>query len=179
MLFGKYQEKFKMNKKAAGIRPWVLSLVFVILGSFFILAFAFNFISHTNPDSEIFDAKYGLNTSMTTLQGNLDDFGDVANDVKSKLADSSPSLTDYIFLIFAGAFYIPWTFLSFAFNSIGLLIGIIFNTMGGIVGLVGFGVFSETFQGIMAVVLGVIFSGLLVTIVFLIVKAIRSGESER
>ena len=74
-----------MDKKGAGLRPWILSLVLVILGSFCFVAFAFNFIYQTNPTSDIFDSKYHINSSVVSMQQNLDDFASTTNNVKEIL----------------------------------------------------------------------------------------------
>lgn len=140
------------------------------------LAFAFNFLAETNPSSPIFDEKYAVRNATDQLRTGLSNFEDVANDVNVRLSKAQPSPLDYVFLIFLGAFQIPIVFLGFVFTSIkmilALLVGTIFGSIGEVAG-------SSTIMGLISLVSGVIFSILLVTIVLLIIKAIRTGESER
>ena len=156
-----------MNRKAqTGLRPWVVNLVLVILFSFFITYFAIGFIQLRNPSSPILDSRF--NESLTNLEDSLSDFSDVSNSIYSQLGESNPTATDYLFLMFKGAFYIPLTFLSFAFTGITNLANLLFLAFGG--GLFG---------SIMTTVIGLITSGLLIALVLLIIKNIRTGASER
>jgi hypothetical protein len=155
-----------MNKKAFGLRPYVLSLVVVILFTFFIFGFVGSFISVRNPNSDIYDAKYKINQSISSLNSSLDSFQVLATDVKKQMGDANPSALDYLFLIFKGAFYIPYSFLAFGFIGIKLMVSVLFTSFGeGLLGIV------------MGTTLLLILSGLIITLVFMIIRAIRSGDA--
>lgn len=164
-----------MNKKGAmfGLRPFVLSLVMVILGAFFIISFAVLFIQETNPTSPVLGSQYGLNASVSTMQDSLNGFKTISNDAQTTLSKSTPSAVDYLFLIFRDAFYIPLSFLQFASGGIATIGTLIFTlTLGSVAG----GSFASV-SGILQIVSGIIMSGLIVTIVLLIIRAIRVGDS--
>lgn len=156
----------KMNKKGAGLRPFVINLVLVVLFSVFILYFVFGFIAVTNPSSQII-AQSNLNNTMNNLNSSLSNFSDVATDVYTKMGSSQPSATDYLFLIFQGAFEIPKAFLGFAFGAILNIVNLMFVSFGG--GLLG---------GIMVLTIGVVSSILTITLVLYLIKTIRTGESD-
>ena len=157
---------FKMNKKAVGLRPFVMSIVMVVLFSLFLLTFVGNTIQIQNPTSEVLDSKYGLNDSVSRMNSTISNFAAVSDDVYTQMGESEPTAVDFIFLIFKGAFYIPYTFLAFVFTGITSLTTTLFVSFAG-VGI------------IVSLALGVLFSSIIVTIVLLIVKAIRTGEGER
>lgn len=157
-----------MNKKGAGLRPAVMSLVLVVLFTFFILTFVGTIIQEENPGSEVLSSKYGLNTSIENMQGIVDEFSATSDDVFTQMGSSEPTAVDFIFLIFQGAFYIPRAFLSFMFSGISALTSSIFPALAG----TGLGT-------LVSITLGVLFSSIMITIVLLIVKAVRTGESER
>jgi hypothetical protein len=163
-----FKKNLIRNKRGAGLRPFVIALAVVILLSFTLLNFVGTFIRTTNPSSEVFNSQYGLNSSINRLNNTLSDFSDVGNSVYSQLGESEPSATDYLFLVFKGAFYIPLAFLGFVITGISSLTAILFPTLSG----TGAG-------NILSIVLGVISSALIITIVLLIIKSVRSGESER
>lgn len=157
-----------MNKKGAALRPLVMNVVLVVLFTFFIFTFVGLIIQEQNPTSEILNSKYGLNSSIENMQGVIDEFEDTSNTVYTDLGSSEPTAVDFIFLIFKGAFYIPLAFLTFIFSGITAITNTIFPALSG----TGLG-------SIVSITLGVLFSSIIVTIVLLIVKAIRTGESER
>ncbi len=157
-----------MNKKAAALRPLVTSIVLVVLFTFFIFTFVGLILQEQNPTSEVLNEKYGLNESIDRMQGVVDDFTTTSEDVFGQMGESEPTAIDFIFLIFQGAFYIPLAFLAFVFSGITAITTTIFPTLTG----TGLGT-------IVSITLGVLFSSVIVTIVLLIVKAIRTGESER
>lgn len=156
------------DKKGAGLRPFTISLMFVILFTFFILSFSGNFIMATNPNSEVLNSKYGLNQSIQLMNDSIDDYSALSTDVYTQLKEGKPSALDYVFLIFQGAFYIPISFLDFIFAGLVSLTSVLFPSLAGTGG-----------GAIVAIVIGVLFSSLVITIVLLIVSAIRTGVSER
>jgi VIT1/CCC1 family predicted Fe2+/Mn2+ transporter len=159
----------------AGLRPWILSLVMVILGSFCIMAFAFSFIQQTNPSSDIFNLQYGLNKSINNMQTSLDSFTTTSDSVKKILEDANPSPLDYVFLIFLGAFQIPKAFLFFIVGGVNSLVSVIVSLIGGFTGIVP----GSLLEGTLVMIGSVLIDAMIVTAIFLIIKAIRSGESER
>ena len=120
-----------MNKKGLGLRPLVMSIVLVVLFSFFLLSFVTNVITTQNPNSEVLSAKYGLNESIQRMSGSVDQFSAVSENVRGQMGGADPSALDYIFLIFQGAFYIPKAFLDFVFLGINALTNSIFPALSG------------------------------------------------
>ena len=160
--------KRKFNKKGAGLSPYVMSLLMVILFSFFIFSFAGNFIRSTNPASEILEDKYGINETLEIIDHSINNFTQSSENVRSQLSGGNPTALEYVFLIFQGAFYIPWALLGFVTNGASMLVSITFPNLGG----TGLG-------SLLVLIMNLIFSVIVITIVLLIVKAIRTGESER
>ncbi|MCK9544863.1 MAG: hypothetical protein M0R03_22850 [Novosphingobium sp.] len=161
----------KLNKKGAGLRPFTMSIIMIILFSFFIFGFIGNFITATNPTSELLGEKYRLNQSLNSMQENLDDFSTFSESLRTgdeTMGGANPTALEYVFLIFKGAFYVPFAFIGFIFTG---TTGIV-NTL--------FPIFAGTGMGtLLTVVLDVIFAGIIVTIILLVVKMIRTGEGER
>ena len=146
----------------------VMSIVLVILFTFFIFTFVGLILQEQNPTSEVLNSKYGLNDSIERMSSVVDEFAIVSDSVYDQMGESEPTAVDFIFLIFKGAFYIPYTFLAFVFSGLTALTVVIFPALAG----TGLG-------SIVSITLGVLFSSIIVTIVLLIVKAVRTGEGER
>jgi len=158
----------KLNKKGAGLSPYVKSILIVILFSFFIFGFAGNFIRSTNPTSEILGEKYGINETLESIDSSISNFTQTSENLRTQLSEGNPTALEYVFLIFQGAFYIPWALLGFVTSGASLLVSIAFPSLGG----TGLG-------SILVLVMNLVFASIILTIVLLIVKAIRTGESER
>ena len=156
------------NKRGTGLRPFTISIILVVLFSFVIFSFAGNFIQAKNPNSEILSSKYGLNQSIDTMNETISDFSDFSTNIRTQLGGANPSAVDYIFLIFQGAFYIPLAFLNFVFSGFTNITYVIFPALAG----TGLG-------SVLSIIIGIILSSTIVTVVLLIVKSIRTGESER
>lgn len=153
---------------ASGLRPFSETIFLTVLFSVFILLFSIQFLGEMNPNSEVItNDAYGLNNTATALNNELTAFTSLADSVTAQLSSSEPSPINYVFLIFAAAFYIPYTFLSFIAVAIGTLIHSIVVLGGGGLG------------GILALVATIVSSILLIRLVFFIVKSIRTGDSER
>lgn len=155
-----------MDKRAIGLRTWIVNLVLVILFTTFIISFSLGFILQRNPTSPVIDSR--INNSLTNLNNSINSFSDVAESVKIQLRESNPTALDYVFLMFKGAFYIPLSFLTLATSGVSALANVLFIMFG-----------AGLFGGIMVTSIGIIISTLTITVVLLIVKAIRTGESER
>ncbi len=151
-----------------GLSPMVKRIAMVSLFSIFIFNFVFLFLSAYNPSSQVFSAKYGLNNSISNLTSSINDFSNTSNSVFSQLSSDKPTSVNFIFLIFKGAYYVPVSFLSFVWSSLVSIKEILFISLGG----AGLG-------NILAISLSTIMASILITITLLIVKAIRTGESER
>lgn len=162
----------KMNKKAQhGLKSFSMAIVAVILFSFFIFGFVENFLTATNPTSEILGEKYKINESLSSMQSELDYFGTFSESLRTgdeTMGGANPTALEYVFLIFKGAFYVPFAFIGFIFTGASGIINILFPMLSG----TGLGT-------ILTVVLDVIFAGVIVTIILLVVKAIRTGEGIR
>ena len=175
-------ENFKksLNKKGQGLRPFILNLavlIFLVLIIFFIVG---NFLGSQNPSSPVLTYGNGfVNNSYSSMNNQLSAFSTTAcsnvsggnctdNSIFGTLSGSTPSPTDYLFLIFKGAFTIPYTFLTFAFTGIISIANVLYLAFGGGIG-----------GTIIVAGIGLLISGLLVTVVLFIVSAIRSGSSER
>lgn len=152
----------------AGLRNYVIGLLLVLLFAFFVLEFAGNFILATNPSSDIMtNPKYNMSGSLSKLNESISLFSSISEDARTQLKDADVSPVDYLFLIFKGAFQIPKLFLTFVMSGVSALSAVLFPQIGGTGGL------------IFSIILGAISSALVVTIVLLVIKSIRTGESER
>ncbi len=121
-----------MNKKGVvGLRPLVMSIVLVVLFSFFIFTFVGLAIETQNPNSEVLNSKYGLNESKQRMDQVIENFTLTSDSVYDQMGESEPTAVDFIFLIFKGAFYIPYTFLIFVFVGISALTNTIISALSG------------------------------------------------
>lgn len=157
-----------MNKKGGSLKSLVMGIVMIVLFSFFIFSFVSKTITETNPNSEIFNSKWGLNESMSKMESITNNFTATSENLKKQIQDDKPTASDYVFLIFKGAFYIPVAFIGFVFVGMKAITTMLFPNLSG-TGL----------EGIVGISLELIFASIIVTMVLLIVKAIRSGESSR
>ena len=159
-----------MNKRGSsgGLKGLVIGIVLIVMATLFIFSFVQKTITEANPDSAIFDAQYKLNESISTMDSVVDDFKSTSANIKKQIQDDKPTASDYTFLLFKGAFYIPVAFITFVFSGMKTITESAFPQLGG-TGL----------AGILGIALEVMFATVIITMVLLIVKAIRSGESSR
>jgi hypothetical protein len=155
---------FLMDKKAIGIRAFMLSLIVLMVCVFLTIGIVINFLSVTNPSSDMLKNYTSINKSFNALDSSLSKVQDTANIAFVQTQNSSLSPTEYVFLIFRGAFEVPMTILSFTFSSITTLEGIVFD-LGG----------RTTLGTVFLLLLNLIFAGLTFTLVFYIIRFIRSG----
>jgi hypothetical protein len=121
----------------------------------------------TNP--LLTNSSYGLRDASSQLNQSLDIFKTkVANNISTTLGSSIPAPVAFVFLIFEAAFYIPRTIFTVMTAVPAMITGIIFPSLAA----TGLGV-------MMNILVGFIASIILLTIVLLSIKTIRSGESER
>lgn len=170
------QKYVKMNKKGAtGLNPFITGLIVTIFFAFCIVGFVINFIGSKNPTSPIIiSSTTNLSAVYNNITNSVGNFTGTVTDMRGQLADASPDPINYVFLIFKGAFFIPWTILSFAMNGITLVTNLLFYSIvpntGGAWGVVGL-IFTTSIT--------ILVFGLLLTAIFLLIKTVRTGESER
>ena len=149
-----------------GLRAFLAGSGLVVLFGIALYMFAFQFIAVNNPDP-ITSLDPTLNQSLQSLQARADDLQSLGDSSKALLeAENEPSAI-YLFLIVKSAFTIPFAFLSFMLASVGTFGTIIFTGI--------FGTGSSPFNIILSVALSIA----LLTAIILIIRAIRTGETER
>ena len=163
----------KMNKIGAGARPFILSLLVATVIIFLIILFIQGFVAIKNPTSDIFVTSNGINSSMYGLANSLDEFTQVSDTIKTTFNGSQPSPLDYVFLIFVEAFTIPKATFSFIISSIQSIGVFTYNTL-----FIGAGYLYPNSIEILNLLLALLVSGVIFTAIFLLIKAIRGGESE-
>lgn len=148
----------------AGLRPLIIGISLVLLFSFCMFTFAIEFINANNPSSDFInnsEVQHNIRNINSTVS-DIKDFGDYA---QNKMSSSTPLPVEFVFLIFEGAFYIPKAVLSIAVKSVSVFTDMFY------LGLAGNSSYAMAF---------IIFNfAMIITVVFLIIKAIRSGETER
>lgn len=154
----------------AGFRGIMISIFLIVLFTFYILGFALSFINATNPTSDVLNNdKYHLNASYRATNTTLNNFNSLSDNIKTQFLESEPSATDYLYLIFQSAFYIPKTiFISVVGGFVSILL-ILESTL------------SLSFGSAVALVAGLAMLGavMIISMILLIIKIIRTGESER
>lgn len=156
---------FKDKRGVGGLRRFVIGLLFAVVFSFVLILFVTQFLNQTNPSSELLGDKYKLNESMVSLNNSMTQFQTTVNQTQAILADSDTSKAGVVlFLIFQGAFQIPKAVLAFIGSGVTSLSTFVFGAAGN--------------QGPLALVFPLIIAGIVITGVFLIVKSIRTGETE-
>ena len=136
---------------------------------FAILMFTVSFITINNPeDGNTINTTFGLNSSISKLFTTMQEFNATINDAKSKLDNSSPLPLQFAFLIAYVFFEIPKMFLGVILNMVNFFTVFIDDSFAQ----TGFGQALS-----FAIQIGTALA--YVAIVFLIIKFIRTGESER
>lgn len=153
-----------------GLRPFTETILIVCLFSFFILMFINNFLVYTNPNSAVLSSDYGIASSANKMNESIGQITSAGNDIQRLLGSAKVGGLS-IFLIFQAAFDIP---IAIWKVFVGTTSGI-FTALASILfpGLSGFG------AGIFSFVVTVVITVLVIRAVFLSIKAIRTGESER
>jgi len=164
----KIKELIKDKSGDLGARPWFLSIVLVMLCSAALIFFVISFLYANNANAEVLDTKYGLNDSFNSLNSALSTVGTNATDVKDKLATSQPTPLEFVFLIFENAFYIPKTFLILSVSGINTLVNVFYAM-----------IFGTGMGAGLVLVMDILLAGIMITTVLLIIKSIRTGETER
>ena len=149
-----------------GFRPLIVGMILISVFIFSLLAFTTNYLTENNPDSAVLNDT-SISGGMTRLNSNLNNFSEQTRLAYNETANAQPSATDYLFLIFKGAFSIPKMFLGVAVTTINIIGEFAFGSVLG----------ASTQQA--GLIVGAFTSIMVITIIFLIIKFIRSGESER
>ena len=153
----------KNIKAVSGLIPWTMSLLLTILFSTVIILFVVQLLETTNPTNPILEANH-LNETAQALLLPVNEFNTLRNDIESDMNDANPSPTEFVFLIFRAGFFIPKTLFKFiTFGGFQLTEALFGFFTGGIYGLI----------------IGLVASSIVVRGVFYVIKAIRTGESER
>lgn len=149
----------------AGLRGFIIGLALVIVFTFACFNFLTSFLYLNNPSAELFNEP-SVNQSIVQLESATNSFQNASAGAQKLMSEAKLSPL-YIFLIFEESFKIPISFLAFIFQGLFAVGNIIF------VQVIGMGL------GGLALVFNVILAALTITAVFLIIRAIRSGETER
>lgn len=149
----------------AGIRQLASGIGLVVLFGIGLFFFMIQMIALNNPEPLVSNIP-AVNSTLQSLQDRADQLEDLSESSKQLLAEDTPSAV-FVFLIIQSAFYIPIGFISFLIQGVGTLITLIFTSL--------FGAGSNPFYIILAVVNSI----LVLIIVLAIVRAVRSGETER
>lgn len=148
----------------SGLRPFITGVGIIMIFGIAMYMFMIGIISQNNPDPDFLG---GQNSSLSSLQDRADELQDLGESSRGLLQNAELSPT-YIFVIIKAAFDIPIGFIGFFVNSIITIFkDVIWATI--------FGVEANEFD----IVYGVLSAIVLLTIVLLILKAIRTGETER
>lgn len=152
----------------AGFRQYSISIMLILLFIFFSYSFVNNFLSITNPSSEVLSEKYGINSSVQSSSSRLSNIQSRINQSSSDMGEATEQGGLYFILVAKEFFSIPIGIFSFIVNSIVALPKMLFTGLGG-TGSGDLLVFS----------LGIIISILVLTWILLAIKFVRTGESER
>lgn len=150
----------------AGLNPLVKGILAVLLFGFALYFFVFSFISANNPSSNVISSTQ-VNSTIRVINNSLGNFNTIADNARTTLDNSEPSLTTYVFLISRAFWDIALSFLSILISGFAVIITILFPSLMG----AGFSPFN--------VAISVINTFVLISIVFAIIKMIRTGESDR
>lgn len=159
----------KMNKKGMGARPFVIGFIAMLVFYLAITGFSINLLSERNPDSEILSSDYEFNQSYNTMKSSAEGLSTLSDGWARALSGATVNPLGFLYLISEVAFTIPKNI----FISVWALLSSFWTVV--------MGSFTETSGLPSLVVLGskLIFVGLLITFILLIIKLIRTGESER
>lgn len=152
---------------AEGLSNRVVNLAVIIVFVLLIVWFIVGYLGTTNPNSQVL-TQYGLNNTANSLNKTVQQFTNFSTSASSSLNSSIPTPLVSIFLIFQEAFTIPQAVLSLVVNSIIIIPSIVFPALGGTALGQALGLGLAMMTGILTI-----------TTIFLIIKAIRSGETER
>lgn len=165
-----FKKIIRDKKGVTGLTPTIKNTILVIFIFMCLASFTYGFLVLTNPSSDALSTSShnsSLSGTIATLNKSMEQFAQFGNETRTILAGSEPKPLEYVFLIFKGAFTIPLAFLGTGITFISTIATSIFPGLSGA---------SLT---IVATAIGLMSSMLLVTLVFYILKAARTGETER
>ena len=149
---------------AQGLRPFSEYIVITILFGLMLIFFIVGFLGSSNPNAQGLPKNMSyLSGTASSLNSSISSFGALSTQIQGSLIGSTPDPVGFVFLIFKGAFYIPYYFLSSMLTGIVALTSMINQFGGGGIG------------GIVAIIVSVMAAILLVRLVLYIVSAIRTG----
>lgn len=148
-----------------GLRQFMIGLGAIVLFSLACIIFMNTFIAENNPSSELIGDPW-VNSTLASFEERASELEELGEDTKDLLAEDKPSAA-YYFLIIPNAFYVLISFLVFIPKMIGTILVTVF--------LMFFGRGDSPYY----IVMGVISAILTLTLVLFILKAIRTGETER
>lgn len=153
------------NNKKGDMSSWVTSFALIAFFAFCVFSFSLSYLNQTNPSSKIIQNKF-MNNSINSMNSTISTFNNAESSVYNQMTspDNQPSQTDYLFLIFKGAFYIPLSFLSFVVISIGNIGNVLFLSLGG------------TGLPALSMGLGMIITAIVIITILYIIQAIRTGQ---
>lgn len=147
----------------AALRPMWVAIFLVGLFAFSVFTFTFGLINKNNPTSSVLtspafnDTYVGLNNSLSSFQSSVSNLQNITQNDKKQSTVS-------VFLILDSILTVPWSLVTLAY---------------GIVNIMANFVFVYLFGGNTYILFGVLLGILTGTFLFLIIKFVRSGESER
>lgn len=151
-----------MNKKGLGARHWIVAIILIGLFSFLMITFAVQFMNQ-NMNPSLQNDNNIINASVT-LNNSLNGFSKSGQDFYNAFKQNSKPDPLQIFLIIPGIISSVTSILYLPFDTIKAILVL---TMGEVP--------SPALTILISVVTGIIF----ITMIFLIYKVIRTGESER
>lgn len=146
----------------AGLRQIWISLFLIALFTLACLTFAFKFISTNDSNNAILnDSAFNntfrnLNSSLSALQ--------LQTTQEKNATEGAKGNTISLFLILDYFLFVPWHLINFGISIFGIVQDFIF-----------FQIFGGNFYVVFATLTGLLTG----TIIFLVIKFIRTGESER
>lgn len=153
------------NKKGALI-PLIQNLLWISAVSFFMMMALYYAVIAENPNSPSASQLQNYTLELNKSLGRFTTQADSAYDALGNRSSSTPSAS-FLFLIFENAFWIPISFLGLVGSSIRTLGSILFPSLGGGAGIIA------------SIAISLIGATILIAVVLAIIKAIRTGESER
>ena len=147
----------------AGLRQYTVGLGFVLLFGICLIIFMFQFIGLNNPTSPVMTDSRANNT-LAEFQARGTELQQLGNEISVVLSLDQPNPV-YLFLIIPQAFFIPIKFIAIVIKSTATLLATFFA------------IFFGTGTGAFAVVLGITSGLILISIVLIILKAIRTGDT--
>lgn len=149
----------------SGLRNFISGIGLVILGSICAFTFMITFLATNNTDNIVANDPF-VNSTLQSFKDSADNLQNIGENSKDLLAAEQPSAV-YVFLIILSAFTIPLSFLGFLISGLNAIVTAVFTVI--------FGSGTTNYFFVSRVVTAII----LISIVLLILRAIRTGETER